>query len=122
MPVRVPSPFDEGVTRHFVCANCWGDLYSRWADGRDDTGRYMTEVKCSTPGCPCHGFVSKNFIERLETIARIERYTAYDDLREILPWVRQLGPTPDVGYPWDPETETYAIPVRKSTVFDNLNF
>jgi hypothetical protein len=124
MAVRVPTPHDQGIVWHYLCANCWGDLYSRYVDEKDASGFHLKEINCTTDGCPCRGFVSKQFVENFEAIARIERRKAYDDLKDILPWVRQLGPERNPTYPWDPETQSFLIPEgrRKKLVIEGLDF
>ena len=123
MAVRGDPIYHDNIIRYFLCANCWGDLHEEMTGEKTKTGWPIYQINCLTPGCPCHGFVSKHHIEYMETISSMERKAAYEALKGILPWVRLLGPRKNADYPWNPETETYAIPARKDCkVFDQLGF
>jgi len=123
MAVRTNPIFHRNIVRYSLCANCWGDLHEEQTEEKTETGFPIYMITCSTPGCPCHGFVSKHHIEYMETIAGMERKAAYEALKGVVPWVRLLGPRKDMRYLWDPETERYAIPARrKSFAIQGLDF
>ena len=123
MAIRTNPILHRNIMRYSLCANCWGDLHEEQTEEKDKTGWPVHVIACSTPGCPCHGFVSKQHIEYAETVAKMERSAAYEALKETLPWVKQLGPEANPRYPWDPETETHALPARrKSLVIQDLDF
>ena len=107
MAVKVDRIHQDNLIRNYVCANCWGDLHKDRTEERVRNGEWVFEtLDCETEGCPCHGFVSRHYIEKSEVIARMERYDTWRDLKEILPWVRERGPEQRYEGRWDPEKET----------------
>lgn len=50
----------------YLCANCWGPLTY------DPLDMSTASVTCRTEDCPCSGFVSKGYVERLEAEAEHE--------------------------------------------------
>ena len=124
MAVKVDFNHQDNIIRHYVCANCWGELSKRFTGERTTTGAFIFDIDCETEGCPCHGFVSRHFIEKAEVIARMERYDAWRDLKDILGWVREKGPYQETEGRWNPETET-TIPKqhrKNSEILSELGF
>ena len=69
-----------------VCSDCWEHLEEypvfETVDGKKK--RIGSEVRCSTPGCECHGFVSKSFVERRMSEQHGEAAEAQHALRPVL--------------------------------------
>lgn len=106
MAVNVDAIHQDRVCRGYVCANCWGNLYPEFSGECTPTGAHIYHITCQTPGCPCRGFVSKYHVEATEFQAVQERYELWHDLKDVLPWVRQRGPSQRDESRWDPDTET----------------
>jgi len=75
----------ERTAKFYLCSDCWGHLIVSFKsiqleDGSRETRHY---VECSTPGCPCNGFVSKRFADMQEQKSRGELLEAKTALRQV---------------------------------------
>lgn len=130
MAVKVDFIHQDNIIRHYVCANCWGDLHKDRTEERVLKNEWVYEMlDCETEGCPCQGFVSRTHMENTEVIARMERYNAWRDLKDAVPWVREKGWNPLYEGRWDPEKETVIRTEEEKlfhrstqTILDELGF
>ena len=76
--------YDQAVTirRDCVCSDCYGQLVVHY-DGKQ---RKHT-ITCGTTGCPCHGFVSRRWVERRIAENRAEAAEAKHVLEQAVPWM-----------------------------------
>lgn len=64
----------------YLCSDCWERLvviYDKPA------GAFL--VRCATPGCDCHGYVSPRWVERREAVSAAELDEARRALAPFLP-------------------------------------
>jgi hypothetical protein len=78
MPIRNLEPAEaEKIVRHRRCSDCWEVLVAY-----NDPGSRTISVSCSTPGCPCRGHVSIEFVENSLAESRAKRWEAEHALGE----------------------------------------
>jgi len=116
MAVKVNTIDLDTIRQHYVCANCWGNLFPTFQGDRSATGAHIYQLACHTPECPCRGFVSKHHVEATETQAVDERYKLWHALKTVLPWVRERGPEKKWDGQWDADKETYISNTPKLTL------
>ena len=80
----------QDILNNYVCAACWGLLYSRLE--KDDKGAVVGErILCVDCEEDVPGFVSNYYVTRRIDESRTQYYLAKDALREATPW---FFPTP----------------------------
>jgi len=65
----------ERTVRRYVCSDCFGHLV-----GVNDRASGKTDVRCTTEGCPCNGFVRKSTVE----LRRVEGAAEEREVRQVL--------------------------------------
>ncbi len=68
------------TVRECLCSDCWGQLTAHY-----NPRTRASVVRCSTPGCPCHGFRSRAGVERQEEAARLDKIEAVQTLAKVIP-------------------------------------
>ena len=72
----------EKTVRDCLCSDCWGQLTAHY-----DPKTRTSTVRCSTPGCPCHGYRSRSGVERQEADSRADAADARQALTRAMPWL-----------------------------------
>lgn len=68
--------------RDCVCSDCYGELIVRY-----DPRARKSAVTCGTPGCACHGFVTRSWVEKAKAQNRAQAAEARRVLSNALPWI-----------------------------------
>ena len=68
------------------CSDCWDVLHEQY-----DPATRTSAVSCATPGCPCRGYVSIEFVENALAESRLKRGEAERNLGEsgAVAWIRK---------------------------------
>jgi len=78
MPITNLEPTEaEKIVRKRRCSDCWGVLTAF-----DEPESRTISVSCGTPGCPCRGHVSMEFVEISLAESRAKRWEAEHALGE----------------------------------------
>ncbi|MFZ6029759.1 MAG: hypothetical protein ACOYYS_18760 [Chloroflexota bacterium] len=82
MPPQVTQPEAEYLKTRYVCSDCWGHL----VPFRDATTKQF-DVRCTTQGCACSGYVTQGFVRQRQQEQVFERMEARAALRDVLDWI-----------------------------------
>jgi len=67
----------QRLVRTRRCSDCWDVLHEQY-----DAVTRTSAVSCATPGCPCRGHVSTEFVENALAESRLKRGEAERNLGE----------------------------------------
>ncbi len=84
MATQVPLDEALSIVRHNLCSDCYGQLISHAV-----RGTRLFEITCTTEGCPCHGFVTRGYVDRAEAENRADLAEARHALRAAVPWAKK---------------------------------
>lgn len=77
MPKKLMPDEARRTTQNYRCAQCWGRLIERYIPAER-----LSEVSCTTPGCPSDGFVTTGYVERARSEGVALEWQARKDLQD----------------------------------------
>lgn len=80
----LPPQEADQVKRTSVCADCFDELTVAY-----DWRQRQSTVTCITPDCPCHGFVTRSYVDRAKAENRAQAIEAEQVLKNAAPWLQK---------------------------------